>query len=165
MSPTPEASERQRKAAFKAWETIRRKASGNETPGDDVKKKSSRSTATKVSNYPENWKQIVAEILNRARNERGQEQCECHGECLKHHGRCEEINHTWPRHRRRKRKVKIRFTIAHLCHTPKCDEKSHLRAMCEPCHLIYDLRCRQQSLRGDQAVKWAMQQGKSLLTR
>ena len=27
MSPTPEASERQRKAAFKAWETIRRKAS------------------------------------------------------------------------------------------------------------------------------------------
>jgi endonuclease len=26
MSPTPEASERQRKAAFKAWETIRRKA-------------------------------------------------------------------------------------------------------------------------------------------
>jgi endonuclease len=26
MTPTPEASERQRKAAFKAWETIRRKA-------------------------------------------------------------------------------------------------------------------------------------------
>jgi hypothetical protein len=25
MSPTPEASERQRKAAFKAWETVRRK--------------------------------------------------------------------------------------------------------------------------------------------
>jgi hypothetical protein len=157
MSPTPEVSERQRKAAFKAWETIRRKASGNEAPGSDEKK--SRSRATKASDYPENWKQIVAEILNRARNEQSQEQCECHGECLKHHGRCEEINRTWPKHRRRKGKVKIRLTIAHLCHTPKCDNKSHLRAMCEPCHLIYDLRCRQQSLQGDQAVEWAMQQG------
>jgi hypothetical protein len=29
MSPTPEASERQRKAAFKAWETIRRKRGEN----------------------------------------------------------------------------------------------------------------------------------------
>lgn len=28
MSPTPEASERQRKAAYKAWETIRRKKAG-----------------------------------------------------------------------------------------------------------------------------------------
>jgi hypothetical protein len=103
MSPTPEGTAR----AKKAWETIRRKASRNETPGngtsvketsgDDVKKKRSRSAATKLRNYPENWKQIVAEILNRARNERGEEQCECHGECLKHRGRCEEINHTWPK--------------------------------------------------------------------
>jgi hypothetical protein len=159
MSPTPEVSERQRKAAFKAWETIRRKASGNEAPGSDEKKKKSRSRATKASDYPENWKQIVAEILNRSQNEQGREQCECHGECLKHYGRCEEINHTWPKHRRRKGKVKIRFTIAHLCHTPNCDDKSHLRAMCEPCHLIYDLRCRQQSLHGEQAVEWAFQQG------
>ena len=64
-----------------------------------------------------------------------------HGECLKHHGRCEEINGTWAMHRRRKGKVKIRFTVAHLCHKPECDDRSHLRAMCEPCHLIYDLRC------------------------
>jgi len=75
MNPTPEASERQRKAAFKAWETIRRKAFGSKTPESDVKKKRTKSTGTKVSDYPENWKQIVAEILNRARNERGQEQC------------------------------------------------------------------------------------------
>src|SRR5260370_14381094 len=109
MSPTPEASERQRKAAFKAWETIRRKTSGNETPGIDVKKSKSRSTATKTSDYPKNWKQIVAEILNRARNEHDQEQCECHGECLKHHDRCEELTHTRPTHRSRKGKVKIRL--------------------------------------------------------
>jgi hypothetical protein len=38
MSPTPEVSERQRKAAFKAWETIRRKASGNEAPEKQCKK-------------------------------------------------------------------------------------------------------------------------------
>jgi hypothetical protein len=157
MSPTPEVSERQRKAAFKAWETIRRKQSGNETP-EKHGKKSNKSKTTKISGYPENWKEIVIEIRNRARNEDGQEQCECHGECQKHHGRCEEINRTWPRYRRQRGKVKIRLTIAHLCHTPKCDNKSHLRAMCEPCHLIYDLRCRQQSLDGDQAVKWAMQQ-------
>ena len=163
MSPTPEASERQRKAAFKAWETIRRKASGNETPEKHTKKKSNKPKTTKTSGYPEDWKEIVVEIRNRARNKLGQEQCECHGECLKHSGRCEEINHTWPRYRRRKGKVKIRFTIAHLCHTPKCDNKLHLRAMCEPCHLIYDLRCRQKSLLGDQAVEWAMQQGQKSL--
>lgn len=165
MTPTKEVSERQRKAAFKAWETIRRKASGNDASGNDAKRKWTKSKATKASDYPKNWKQIVGKILTRARNERGEEQCECLGECPKHHGRCEEINHTWPMHRRRRGKVKIRFTIAHLCHTPKCEDKSHLRAMCEPCHLIYDLRCRQQFLRGDRAVEWAMQQGqeKSLL--
>lgn len=161
MSPTPEASERQRKAAFKAWETIRRKASGSEEPENHAKKEWNKSKAKKTSGYTKNWKQIVVEIRNRARNKHGQEQCECHGECLKHRGRCEEINHTWPRYRRREGKVKIRFTIAHLCHTPKCDNKSHLRAMCEPCHLIYDLRCRQQSLSGDKAIEWAMQQGQN----
>src|SRR5437773_816654 len=139
MSPTPEASERQRKAAFKAWETIRRKAAGKEIQN----KRSTSRSRLKASDYPTNWKKIGAEIRNRARNAQGQEQCECLGECLKHRGRCEEINHTWAGHRRRKGKVKIRFTIAHLCHTPKCDDKSHLKAMCEPCHLIYDLRCRQ----------------------
>jgi hypothetical protein len=109
--------------------------------------------STRATDYPKNWEQIRAEILNRSTNASGQAQCEYRGECERHHGRCEEINHTWPKHRRRKRKVKIRFTIAHLCHTTRCDDKSHLRAMCEPCHLIYDLRCRQLRLRGD-AVTW-----------
>jgi hypothetical protein len=49
----------------------------------------------------------------------------------------------------------VRFTIAHLCHSPACDDRSHLKAMCEPCHLIFDLRCRQKRLRGDDAFKWA----------
>src|SRR5258708_23204131 len=174
MSPTREASERQGRAAYKAWETIRRKAAekvkvkGGSSEIAEVKEIVSENrktvaakkvTISKERAYPKNWEQIGAEIRERARNAHGREQCECRGECLKHHGRCEEINHTWPKHRRRKGKVKIRFTIAHLCHTPKCDDKSHLKAMCEPCHLIYDLRCRQQSLRGDQAVEWAIRPG------
>jgi hypothetical protein len=175
MSPTPEASERQRKAAFKAWETIRRKRAAksknesSEIAGVAEYKKTAPTTRkTPIMKkaiigheriYPKNWKQIVAEIRKRARNADGLEQCECHGQCLKHYGRCEEINGTWPKHRRSKGKVKIRFTTAHLCHSPECDDKSHLRAMCEPCHLIYDLRCRQRGLRDSDAVAWAMQQG------
>ena len=156
MSPTLEASERARKAAFMAWETIRRKRGENpkiET-GTGARKR------WKASDYPADWKQIRADIWERATTTRRRVRCECLGECLKHSGRCEEIGRTWARARRRRGKVKIRITIAHLCHTPKCDDKSHLRAMCEPCHQIYDLRCRQRDLRGDHAVRWAMEQGK-----
>lgn len=168
MSPTKEVSERQRAAAFKAWETIRRKKNLQQGAGGDLAKRAepvpkvrrSQQKATgksKSVEYPATWKEIGVEIRNRSKNQRGLEQCECHGECLKHAGRCEEINHTWPEHRRRKGKVRIRFTIAHLCHIKKCALRSHLRAMCEPCHLIYDLRCRQQSLRGNRAVLWSAQ--------
>lgn len=162
MSPTPEASERQRKAAFKAWETIRRKRGekAKTENGDGARRKRNR---LKASDYPENWEQIKAEIRKRASVTRRRVRCECRGECLKHHGRCEEIGRTWPRARRRRGKVKIRITTAHLCHTPKCDDKSHLRAMCEPCHQIYDLRCRQRGLRGIRAVRWAVQQGRKRL--
>jgi hypothetical protein len=168
MSPTPEASERQRKAAFKAWETIRRKQAEQEAKVTSagiggvtkVITSSVRATSrTKKRGYAKNWKQIVAEIRIRARVANGLEQCECRGECQKHRGRCEEINHTWAKHRRREGKVKIRFTTAHLCHSKGCSCRAHLRAMCEPCHLIYDLRCRQQGLCGERAVRWAMQQG------
>ncbi len=157
MSPTPEASERARKAAFKAWETIRRKRGEN----PKTKKGTSARKKWRASDYPEDWKEIRADIWERATITRRRVRCECRGECLKHRGRCEEIGRTWPRARRRRGKVKIRITIAHLCHTPKCDDKSHLRAMCEPCHQIYDLRCRQRGLRGIRAVRWAMQKGKT----
>lgn len=160
MSPTPEVSERQRKAAYKAWETIRRKR--GEGADAEAKGRPPTSRATRkwnANDYPTNWNEVRIEIRNRSRNANGQEQCECCGECLKHQGRCEEINRKWAKYRRRKGKVKIRFTIAHLCHTSKCDDKSHLKAMCEPCHLIYDLRCRQRQLCGEDAARWATQQG------
>jgi hypothetical protein len=163
MTRTPEASERQRKAAYKAWETIRRKKANGTAPESIVDeahlspKRGSRKLLN-ASSYPANWEEIRVEIRNRSRNEQGQEQCECRGECLKHSGRCGELNGTWARLRRSPGKVKIRFTIAHLCHTPSCDNRSHLKAMCEPCHLIYDLRCRQRHLRGEEAVAWALEQ-------
>jgi hypothetical protein len=172
MSPTPEVSERQRKAAYKAWETIRRKKAegGNPETKPDTKARIQARVPVKgparkkwnLADYPANWTEIVAEIRKRSRNAAGKEQCECMGECLKHRDRCEEINGTWAQHRRRKGKARIRLTIAHLCHTPKCGDRSHLRAMCEPCHLIYDLRCRQQHLSGEDAIKWAIQQRASL---
>jgi hypothetical protein len=158
MSPTPEASERQREAAFKAWRTIRRKRGEK---GEGPKKSWSRSRRIKASDYPEDWKEIRVCIWKRATTTRRRVRCECRGECLKHSGRCEEIRMTWPRARRRRGKVKIRITTAHLCHETKCDKRLHLKAMCEPCHQIYDLRCRQRGLHGDRAVRWAMQQGRT----
>ncbi len=157
MSPTKEGRER----ALKAWETIRRNQGekAKTENGDGTRRKCSRVKPTKASDYPENWEQIKAEIRERASVTRRRVQCECRGECLKHRCRCEEIGRTWPRARRRRGKVKIRITTAHLCHTPKCDNKSHLRAMCEPCHQIYDLRCRQRGLHGIRAVRWAMGHG------
>lgn len=173
MSPTPEVSERQRNAAYKAWETIRRKKAEQAKDAGQVKTRppaTSPSISIRIrlrkkwnaADYPANWKKIGEEIRNRSRNANSQEQCECLGECGRHNTRCEEINGTWAMHRRSKGKVTIRLTIAHLCHTKKCDDRLHLRAMCEPCHLIFDLRCRQRGLCGEDAVRWALQQGSRL---
>ncbi len=88
--------------------------------------------------YPKNWKKIVAEIRKRAGD-----QCECAGECGLHDGRdlfftkakrCEERNGAagkWMR-------GMIMLTTAHLCHNPKCARRSHLKALCQRCHLRYD---------------------------
>lgn len=155
MIPTPEASARQRRAALKAWETIRRK--GGESPKPN--KGTSARKKWNARDYPEDWKtKIRSDIWGRATTTRRRVRCECRGECLTHKGRCEEIRMTWARARRRRGKVKIRITIAHLCHETKCDNRKHLKAMCEPCHQIYDLRCRQRGLRGERAVKWGMKQ-------
>ena len=118
--------------------------------------------AIKVDDYPKNWKQIRGEIRQRAGITRRRVRCECRGECLRHNGRCEEIHMTWPRARRRRGKVKIRITVSHLCHSPKCAQRAHLRAQCEPCHLIYQQYCKGRGLRGGRAVRWAMQQAQKV---
>jgi len=88
VGPTPEASERQRKAAFKAWETRRNKAA--RTKSEPLKvtelaeaEKASPKTrkpriekAAQVRIYPKDWKQIGIEIRERACNADGLQQCE-----------------------------------------------------------------------------------------
>jgi len=157
MSPTREVSERQRRAALKAWQTIRRKK-GEKVEAVVQASKIRIRKKWSASDYPQDWKDIRAEVWKRATNTGGGVQCECLGECLTHTGRCEEVGGAWPKARRSRGKVAIRITTAHLCHETKCDDRNHLKALCEPCHLIYDLRCRQRGLRGIHAVRWAIQQ-------
>lgn len=84
--------------------------------------------------YPKNWKQIVAEIRARSGD-----RCECSGECELHKThpgprRCEERNGQpakWA-------KGKVMLTTAHLCHNPRCARRSHLKHMCQRCHLRLD---------------------------
>lgn len=132
-------------------------AQGEGSRREGVKRSEEANMAMKASDYPEDWKRIRAQIQERATTTRRRVQCECRGECGKHTGRCDEINHTWPRSRRSRGRVKVILTTAHLCHEKKCEKTAHLRAMCQPCHQIYDLRCRQRSLSGLAAVRWAKQ--------
>ncbi len=89
------------------------------------------------SEYPALWPEIRARILKRAR-----ERCECTGECGRgHEGRCGAKNR-FPNPTTGSRVV---LTIAHLDH----DHKNHdvtddrLKAMCQACHLSYDMAVHQ----------------------
>ena len=91
--------------------------------------------------YPEYWDILSWWIkVRRAGN-----QCECRGECGQPHsldreGRCPEI------HGRNAIGFDgtVELTTAHLDHTPEHNDalavdKSNLRAMCQACHLRYDV--------------------------
>lgn len=96
--------------------------------------------------YPKDWKEISQKI----RFDRANGQCECEGECGLHctnpgPRRCVERNGEpaiWA-------KGKIVLTVAHLdaegdvCRClaetgEKCGIETHLKAMCNRCHLRYD---------------------------
>lgn len=96
------------------------------------------------SKYPLGWRKISLEVRARSGGF-----CECRGECgADHHGesgelsetpRCRAANHT-PHPITGSRVV---LTVAHLCrcrdrHGVKCGDKTHLRAMCQRCHLALD---------------------------
>lgn len=68
--------------------------------------------------YPENWKEIRADILKRADN-----RCEF----------CGIKNYTI-----RENGSKVILTIAHLDHTPENCDYENLRALCQKCHNNYD---------------------------
>ena len=91
--------------------------------------------------YPKNWKDISLAIRGRSGG-----RCECHGECGLHRTtggprRCVERNGEpakWA-------KGKVVLTVAHLNHTPEDCRDENLKAMCQRCHLRYDLKHHQQN--------------------
>ena len=85
--------------------------------------------------YPANW----ADLSRYIRFERAGGQCECHGECGLHQ------THPGPRRCVEKHGGgaiwaggTVILTTAHLCHDSTCEDREHLRAMCQRCHLRYD---------------------------
>lgn len=83
------------------------------------------------SKYPADWKAISARIRDRSGG-----RCECGGDCgLHHERRCEEQNGQpakWARGR-------VVLTVAHLNHDPMDCRDDNLKAMCQRCHLRYDV--------------------------
>jgi len=85
--------------------------------------------------YPKDWKRISAAI-----RERSGGRCECEGECGLHRThpgprRCTERHGepaTWANGR-------VVLTTAHLDHRPENCTDENLRAMCQRCHLRYDV--------------------------
>jgi len=90
-----------------------------------------------ISRYPANWN----DISNFIRFERAQGQCECTGECGKHEGRC-EARHNEPHPIT---KTNVILTTAHLGtdtgdkHDKMDVRPENLKAMCQRCHLLFDL--------------------------
>ena len=92
--------------------------------------------------YPGHWKTLSHKI----RHERARGRCECMGECGLHRThpgprRCEEVNNTpakWA-------KGVVVLTVAHLCRDSTCEDETHLKAMCNRCHLRYDVKQHQQN--------------------
>ena len=106
----------------------------------------------KFSDYPPDWKQIVLRVAMRAGG-----RCECRGECGLHQTnpgprRCIEYNGTKATFAR----GKVVLTTAHLCHDTKCADMTHLRHMCQRCHLRYDLKYHMKNARKTRFTKKAM---------
>lgn len=81
--------------------------------------------------YPDGWKHIADRIRKRAKG-----RCECTGHCALHRGRrcIEEQGQEgkWM-------SGKIMLTVAHLNHYPPDCRSENLLAMCQRCHLRYDI--------------------------
>jgi len=78
--------------------------------------------------YPNNWKQIRAEILKRAKDS-----CEFCG--VKNYSIHPLTN------------SKVVLTIAHLDHSPSNCKPSNLRALCQKCHNGYDAKKRIEGIK------------------
>lgn len=99
--------------------------------------------------YPPHWKTLSHKI----RFERAKGRCECTGECGLHRThpgprRCEERD----REAAKWAKGTVVLTVAHLngpdgpCQCdPLCADEAHLKAMCNRCHLRYDVKLHQRN--------------------
>lgn len=87
--------------------------------------------------YPADW----PDISRRIRFERAQGRCECDGRCgrpayhLAPDGRCENM-HGRPAIGTGSLVI---LTVAHLDHIPEHCDEDNLMAMCQACHLHYDI--------------------------
>ena len=100
-------------------------------------------TREQSARYPKNWKAFSLSI----RMDRAAGRCECTGECGLHRDnpgprRCIEVHG----HAAKWAKGKVILTVAHLdakdgpCKCPDpCVKPEHVKAMCQRCHLRYDL--------------------------
>lgn len=97
--------------------------------------------ASEKARYPKDWKVISLEVRARSGG-----QCECVGECGLHRApagwtpwRCIERNGREAFFAR----GRVVLTVAHLDHTPENNgepgNRPNLKAMCQRCHLVYDL--------------------------
>ena len=94
-----------------------------------------------MKRYPSNWKKIVARVAKRAKGN-----CECTGECGRHGGRCDAMNH-------KPHPItgsKVILTTAHLGidypdgtkgnkHDKMDCRMKNLKHMCQRCHLLFDM--------------------------
>jgi len=111
------------------------------------------------ADYPAEWPTLRARILRRSRNRDGMEQCECMGECglhcLRGPRRCLEINGRLAMFAL----GRVVLTVAHLCRKSQCPRADHLKAMCQRCHLRYDIRQHYTSRR----IRWELDAGQERL--
>jgi len=86
-----------------------------------------------IKDYPADWCDVVRPaILARAQNR-------CEGS--KNYQNCYVLNYT----AHPDTGSKVILTTAHLCRcAPKCGELSHLRLLCQRCHLTLDVELHQQ---------------------
>lgn len=90
---------------------------------------------TDQGRYPKDWRAISDHIKARAKG-----QCECEGECglhREHPGPRRCVEHHGERAKWAKGRVVL--TVAHLNHQPEDCADANLKAMCQRCHLRYDV--------------------------
>jgi hypothetical protein len=107
--------------------------------------------------YPPHWKAFSLSI----RRERAGSRCECRGECGLHPGRF-PVNGRNLKRRCIERdgakavyaKGKVVLTVAHLCRCePPCARRTHVKAMCNRCHLRVDVPLHQKHARETRHAK------------